>query len=252
MARGGSHDAPPVGGPPSCRPGRRPHGCDPVGMHRRPAALIAALLLSATGVLAGCGQQTGADEAASTGSASASAAATEEATSTDAPAATAPPSAEPAGDEDGGGNAAPFPGDTSPDSAEPVDPAGLTVTEVRVGAHEGFDRVVLEVGGEGTPGWDVRYVDSASAEGSGDPIDLAGPAYLRVTLTGVSYPYESGLDEQVRGAVGGSGTRAVTGAWYDGTFEGQALAYVGTSGEQPFRVYALSEPTRVVVEVATD
>jgi len=254
MPRGGSHDAPPDGRSPSCRPGARPRGCHPVGMHRRPAALIAALLLSATGVLAGCGQQTGTDEAASTGSASTSAAAPDAATdaaATDDPAGTGTPATEPAETDDGAGSGAPFPADTSPDSAEPVDPAGLTVTDVRVGAHEGFDRVVLEVGGEGTPGWDVRYVDSATAEGSGDPIDLAGPAYLRVTLTGVSYPYESGVDEQARGAVGGSGTRAVTGAWYDGTFEGQALAYVGTSGEQPFRVYALSDPTRVVVEVAT-
>ena len=238
------------------RPGPRPRGCHPVGMPRRPAALIAALLLSATGVLAGCGQQAGTEEAASTGSASASAAATETAATgtatTDDPVATGTPATEPAGAGDGGGSGGPFPADTSADTAEAVDPAGLTVTAVRVGAHEGFDRVVLEVGGEGTPGWDVRYVDSATAEGSGDPIDLAGPAYLRVTLTGVSYPYESGLDEQGRGAVSGSGTRAVTGAWYDGTFEGQALAYVGTSRQQPFRVYALSDPTRVVVEVATD
>jgi hypothetical protein len=220
-------------------------------MHRRPAALIAALLLSATGVLAGCGQQTGTDEAASTGSASASAAGTEEATTTDAAATTGAPPAEPAPTSEGAGSGEPFPGDTSADTAEAVDPAGLTVTEVRVGAHDGFDRVVLEAGGSGTPGWDVRYVDAATAEGSGDPVDLAGPAYLRVTLTGVSNPYESGLEEQARGAVGRSGAGAVTGVWYDGTFEGQALAYIGTSGERPFRVYPLSDPTRVVVEVAT-
>jgi hypothetical protein len=215
-------------------------------MHRRrPSTVLVAatLLLSATGVLAGCGQQTGTDEAASTGSAPASSAASADAAVTDAP---STGTAEP---EEGGGQ--PFPGDTSADTAEPVDPEGLTVTDVRVGAHDGFDRVVLDVGGQGTPGWTVEYVDEATAEGSGDPVDLAGPAYLRVTLTGVTYPYESGLEERARGAVTAPGTGAVTGAWYDGTFEGQALAYVGTTAERPFRVYALSDPTRVVVEVAT-
>jgi hypothetical protein len=110
---------------------------------------------------------------------------------------------------------------------------------------------VFELAGAGTPGWDVQYVDAATAEGSGDPIDLAGPAYLRVVLRGTSYPYESGRTEVSRGRVAGTGTSAVTGAFYDGTFEGQSLAYVGTRSQAPFRVYALSGPARVVVEVAT-
>ena len=234
------------------RPGSGPIGCDPDGMHRRrsSAVLVAgALLLSATGLLAGCGGQTATDEVASTGSAPVSAAATPDAGGLPSTATTAPVAAEEEGEESGD---QPFPGDTSVDTSDPVDAEGLTVTDVRIGAHDGFDRVVLDVGGQGTPGWTVEYVDSATAEGTGDPIDLAGPAYLRVTLTGVSYPYESGLEERTRGAVSAPGTSAVTGAWYDGTFEGQALAYIGTSAEQPFRVYALSDPTRVVVEVATD
>ncbi|SDY50028.1 hypothetical protein SAMN05661080_03674 [Modestobacter sp. DSM 44400] len=46
-------------------------------------------------------------------------------------------------------------------------------------------------------------------------------------------------------------TAAVTGAFHDGTFEGQSLAYSGVPAQTPFRVYALDGPTRVVVEVAT-
>ena len=224
-------------------------------MHvRRPAtALITgALLLSASGLLAGCGQQTDTDEAASANSAAASPTAADEVSSTAAPSSTASGDtggADAGGEDVGGGR--PFPADTKADTAEPVSPEGLTVTDVRIGAHEGFDRVVLDVGGQGSPGWTVEYVDAATAEGTGDPVALAGEAYLRVTLTGVSYPSESGLEERARGAVTAPGTSAVTGAWYDGTYEGQALAYVGTTGEQPFRVYALSDPTRVVVEVAT-
>lgn len=242
---------------PSCRGRLRPGGCDPVGMHRRrpSTVLLTGALLSASVLLNGCGEQPGTDEAASAGAAPSSVVETAdtgsagESGSTGQSSSTAP-SASPA--ESGAGTAGqPFPGDTSPDHAEPVGAEGLTVTDVRMGGHEGFDRVVLDVGGQGTPGWTVDYVDGASAEGTGEPVDLAGPAYLRVVLTGISYPYETGLEERARGAVSAAGTGAVTGIWYDGTFEGQALAYVGTTAERPFRVYALSDPTRVVVEVAT-
>ncbi len=44
-------------------------------------------------------------------------------------------------------------------------------------------------------------------------------------------------------------TDPVQGVYYDSVFEGQALAYVGVDAERPFRVFALSNPTRVVVDV---
>ena len=56
-------------------------------------------------------------------------------------------------------------------------------------------RRVLEVGGEGRPGWDVRYVDEASSQGSGDPVEVAGGAVLQLTMTGAGYPYETGIEE---------------------------------------------------------
>jgi len=37
---------------------------------------------------------------------------------------------------------------------------------------------------------------------------------------------------------------------FDGTFEGTTAAFIGTAARTPFRVYALSNPTRIVVEVA--
>jgi hypothetical protein len=125
----------------------------------------------------------------------------------------------------------------------------VTVRDIRIGGHDGFDRVVLEVGGTGTPGWDVRYVDAASSQGSGDTIDVAGDAVLQVTLTGAGYPYATGVEEYA-GSAAGAGTSAVTEVIFDGTYEGTSVAYVGTGATTPFRVYALENPTRVVVEVA--
>jgi hypothetical protein len=125
----------------------------------------------------------------------------------------------------------------------------VTVSDIRVGRHEGFDRVVFEVGGTGTPGWDVRYVDEASSQGSGDPVEVDGDAVLQVTLTGAGYPYDTGVDEFSGGPVTGDSV-VVTEVVWDATFEGTSVAFVGTSGEVPFRVYELTDPTRVVLEVA--
>ena len=135
--------------------------------------------------------------------------------------------------------------------ADAVDPDGLTDTAVRAASHDGFDRVVFELSGSGTPGWRVEYVDAPTAQGSGAAIDVPGAAYLAVSLQGTSYPYDSGAEEVARGAVPVPGTDVVQGVFYDATFEGTSAAVIGTATRAPFRVYSLTGPSRVVVEVAT-
>ena len=111
--------------------------------------------------------------------------------------------------------------------------------------------MVLEVGGEGTPGWDVRYVDQPSSQGKGDPVEVAGDAVLQVTLTGAGYPYDTGVEEySAAGPLSVPDTETVTEVVFDATFEGTTVAFVGTKARAPFRVYLLEAPTRVVLEVA--
>jgi hypothetical protein len=146
---------------------------------------------------------------------------------------------------------APFVADTRPDTAQASPDAAVTVTDVRVGRQQGFDRVVLEVGGTGVPGWDVRYVPEALSQGSGDGVAVAGAQTLRVTVTGAGLPDDTGVvpysgPDRVRAA----DTEVVTEAVFDGTFEGTSVAFVGTTARLPFRVYSLGSPTRVVLEVA--
>jgi hypothetical protein len=125
------------------------------------------------------------------------------------------------------------------------------VTDVRTGRHEGFDRVVFEVDGTGTPGWDVRYVDEATGQGSGDTIPVAGAAILQVTIRGVGYPTETGIEEYDGSQpLPGDGTKVVTEVAWDSTFEGTSVAFVGTTAQSPFRVYLLENPARVVLDVA--
>jgi hypothetical protein len=152
--------------------------------------------------------------------------------------------------EDGATDAPAFPANAEPDTADPSAGASVTVSDIRVGRHDGFDRVVFEVGGTGTPGWDVRYVDSATSQGSGEAVDVAGDAVLQVTLTGAGYPYDTGVEEFSGGTVSSADTETVTEVVFDSTFEGTTVSFVGTTGKTPFRVYLLDGPTRVVVEVA--
>jgi hypothetical protein len=206
----------------------------------RRAAVCPPLLLAAA-LLAACGSGDPATSpSASTGEASSSSASS---APTSAAASTAA--------EEPGADAPSFEGDTQPATREASADARVTVSDIRTGRQDGYDRVVLELGGTGTPGWDVRYVDQAYSQGSGDPVEVAGEAVLQVTITGAGYPFDTGVDEWAGpDPLPGNGTQTVTEVAWDATFEGTSVAFVGTTGQAPFRVYALADPTRVVVEVA--
>jgi hypothetical protein len=150
---------------------------------------------------------------------------------------------------DGDTHAPPFPANTAPDTGAASSGALVTVTDIRTGHHDGFDRVVFEVDGTGTPGWDVRYVDEAIEQGRGETVPVAGKAILQVTITGVGYPTDTGIAEYDGRTLPGSHTDVVTEVVWDSTFEGTSVAVVGTTAEAPFRVYLLDDPARVVLEV---
>jgi hypothetical protein len=208
---------------------------------------VAALfpLVLAAALVSGCGRS---DEASDAG-ASTSASSSGPGSSAPATTPTATSSA-PATDGDDSAEAPPFPANTEPDTGEASAGSAVTVTDVRTGRHDGFDRVVFEVAGTGAPGWDVRYVDEAVEQGRGQRITVAGRAILQVAITGVGYPTETGIEEyDGSDPLPGAGTEVVTEVVWDSTFEGTSVAFVGTTDETPFRVYLLDNPSRVVLDV---
>ena len=122
--------------------------------------------------------------------------------------------------------------------------------DLRWGFHEDYDRVVIETSGEGIPGWLAQFVPAAATQGRGEPISLTGSHLLQVIGRGTEMPVtpelqeiamtESGLFE-----VGGA---SITQVWLDRTFEDQFQLVLGTQSTQ-FRVFALSGPSRLVVDV---
>jgi len=145
----------------------------------------------------------------------------------------------------------PFAADATPDSADPSADAALVVTDVRVGRHDGFDRVVFDLEGGGRPGWSVEYVDAAADDGSGEPVRVDGDGVLQVRLSGMAMPGEDPEITEYDGAtIEPDGTQAVEEVVYRFWFEGYTTAFVGVDEPGlPFRVFALEDPTRVVVDV---
>lgn len=189
-----------------------------------------------------------------------------EPTSAPAEETTAPAPSPTATEDDGeGSTAAPAeetvePTDAADYSTEPQnDPdwpsAGgdLLPTGVRVGDHEGYERVVFDFEGTGTPGWRVEYVDEAVEDGRGEVVDVDGDFTLQVIATGVRYP--EGDDETGRVAQGSydaEDTDLVEEVHVTGIFEGQNQAFIGLDEQAPFRAFTLTDPARLVVDVRTD
>lgn len=209
-------------------------------MRRRTAVLAVSVCLAVTA----CSDDPSTVETSSSGATSdGSSSATPTATAS----ATTSPTATPTPDEvDQGGPAF---GEASTTAREAGEGNGLTVVDVRTGTHDGYDRVVFELAGEGTVGWRVRYDDAPATQGEGEPVELAGDATLAVVLENVGYPFDTGEQEYAGDRNPAPGHPQVQELQLGGVFEGYYDAFIGTAERAPFRVFRLSDPQRVVVDV---
>jgi hypothetical protein len=142
----------------------------------------------------------------------------------------------------------PFPHGTALQTAKQSGAWDLVFTDVRVVQHQGFDRIELDFQGTGTPGWGIDYVDKPVLEGSGKHVPLSGDAFLNISASGTTWPARGYYDgrQQFEPESGGD----VVDVYVGGTFEGYTQVLVGIgSGRVPFRVFALTGPPRLVVDV---
>ncbi|MGD8150069.1 AMIN-like domain-containing (lipo)protein [Ornithinimicrobium sp. Y1694] len=140
------------------------------------------------------------------------------------------------------------------DEPWPAAGGGLLAPTVRAGAHDGFDRVVLDLTGrheEPWPGWRAAYTDAPTRDGSGLPIELAGDSTLEIRINGMDLPapddptYDDG---DLR--ISTPELDLVTEVVRTTPFEGQVDLVVGLSGEpRPYRVFLLTDPLRLVVDI---
>ncbi len=139
-----------------------------------------------------------------------------------------------------------------------VDPgsAVATISAVRGGRHDCYDRLVVDVAGT-VAGYDVRYVSEVRAEGSGFVVPVRGGAVLDVVVRATSYDPLTGRPTYVptnaRELTDVSGFRSLRQVAGGGSFEGQSTIAVGVRARLRFRVFVLDGPgrgSRLVIDVA--
>lgn len=132
------------------------------------------------------------------------------------------------------------------------------LTAVRIAEHDGYDRIVFEFGDElgdidinnGVPAYRIEYIDGpAVACGSGNEVQPEGSAILQVSLPG-TYVYDPETGEPtIEQRMYGEDYNVIFEAQEICAFEADSTWAIGTGGEAPFRVYELSNPTRLVIDV---
>jgi hypothetical protein len=132
-------------------------------------------------------------------------------------------------------------------------PAGAQSTpilvDVRAGGHQDHDRVVFEFDGP-VPLHSVGYVDQLVEDGSGDPVELAGAADLEVVFHGANAHEEDGSPtvSPRRFSPNLTAVKEVAGI---GDYEAVVSYGIGVDQRRPIKVYTLSDPSRLVVDVST-
>ena len=123
------------------------------------------------------------------------------------------------------------------------------ITDVRVGTHEGYDRVVFEFE-QGTPELTLdRATPPFTQDASGEPIDVEGTSFLRLTMRGGTKQTDAGTSSydgpRDLHPEGSSLVHLIEG----GDFERQSTWYLGLTAETCARVLLLEDPPRVVIDV---
>ncbi|MFE3447494.1 hypothetical protein ACFXJ8_01055 [Nonomuraea sp. NPDC059194] len=185
-------------------------------------------------VLAGCG--TSAPPAVSVAPSAAPSAST--APATGAPASSATPSA-----------ALPAPTSTKEVEVEGDLGEAVLVKTVRFADQGSFDRVVIDLDGDVTS-YSVRWVDELVQDGSGEPIEVKGGAYLQVTLRPANAHTDEGKPTWTGGPIFQTELGNVQNVVKTGDFEGVVGVGLVLDHRAPFSVKELTGPNRLVIDVA--
>lgn len=141
----------------------------------------------------------------------------------------------------------------------PVDTtlAPMTVTGVRAGQQDCFDRLVIDLAGDAAkkPGYQVRYVSQVRQDASGKPVVLRGGAFLTVVVGAPSYDaagQPTYLPADATELVTVTGYKSLRQIASAGSFEGMTTFGVGVREQLPFKASIMDDggKTRLVVDVA--
>ena len=127
---------------------------------------------------------------------------------------------------------------------------GSYLTSVRVGEHDGYDRLVFQFSG-GLPAVTADRVPAVYADPRGTQVPLAGQSYLHVVFHGASAVCPQPMQRS------GSGSSVLT-PYYPqllvvsaaGDLEGYLSFGIGLAAQGGYHVFTLTGPDRVVIDVS--
>ncbi len=135
----------------------------------------------------------------------------------------------------------------------PVEGSGTAthtnITDVRVGSHDGYDRIVFQFNG-GIPQYSIQSATPPFMQDpSGRPLTVQGSAFLHITLRGATKMTDAGTSSY-------SGPRNFALTFPElvnlvegGDFEAVSTRYAGLSRTGCLRVSTLTGPDRLVIDV---
>jgi hypothetical protein len=128
---------------------------------------------------------------------------------------------------------------------------GPNLTDVRVGDHDGFVRVVFDLTGEGTPFYIVGYEVPPFLATSGDAVPVEGAAFLSVRISpALRYDIDTMVPTYTGDLVLQPGLGPVDQIVFIDDFEASMWWVIGLGGQRAFTVEVLQDPLRLVVDIA--
>jgi len=203
----------------------------------RRASLLALIVVPLLAACAGQGAGSGSDPASATATPAASLASVPAATHTPGPSVDAVPSDD-LGD---------FTCDLPLEDGGSVGVANIV--DVRVGAHDGYDRVVFEFE-RGTPDLTLdRATPPFTGDASGLPIEVNGDSFLSLTMRGGSKQTDEGTSSYNGPTSFDPGFDTLEALVEGGDFERQSTWYLGLTAEACARLTILDGPPRIVIDI---
>ena len=130
------------------------------------------------------------------------------------------------------------------------------VVGARIGQHDCYDRLVIDLGGKPAPGYFVRYTDGFHQPGSGTLIPMAGGAVISIQALAPGYDDNGNSTTPWRAGAHiakPANFKTIKDVAYGGSFEGESAFGLGVRARLPFRVLQLDGPgggSRLVIDVA--
>ena len=123
------------------------------------------------------------------------------------------------------------------------------ITDVRIGTHDGYDRVVFEFR-DGLPEASLERAEAPFVQdGSGLPLEVEGDSFLRLVMRGGTKQQEDGTSSYDGSTDFDPGHPALVHLVEGGDFEAQSTWYFGLNEESCVRVLTLDDEPRLVIDI---